>query len=43
MLEQSMDQDIKSVINPGGLKDPNSDEKSKEQRRRERFPHLIIC
>ncbi len=37
MLEESIDQDYKSVINPGGLKDPNFDEKSKEQRRRERY------
>lgn len=36
MLEESIDQDIKSVINPGGSKDPNSDGKTKEQRRRER-------
>jgi hypothetical protein len=36
MLEESIDQDLKSVLNPGGLVDPNSDEKSKEQRRRER-------
>lgn len=36
MLEESMDQDIKSVINPGGSKDPTSDGKTKEQRRRER-------
>ena len=35
MLEESMEQDIKSVINPDG-RDPNSDGKSKEERRRER-------
>lgn len=35
MLEESMEQDVKSVINPDG-RDPNSDGKSKEERRRER-------
>lgn len=35
MLEESMEQDIKSVINPDG-KEPNSDNRSKEERRRER-------
>ncbi len=36
MLEESMDQDIKSVINPGGTAEASADGRTKEDRRRER-------